>query len=207
MGVELPALAMFDAPTLGALAARIESARLERGSGDHIELPALVRVDRSSPLALSFAQSRQVSVWVFAPTSSRYNLPVALRFKGPLDLGLLERSVREIVCRHEALRTTFSVSDDVDPLQIIHPESASKGPGVFEHVDLRAVKDPEAAAKARLHAEAKKTFDLSVDIPIRATALTVADDNHLLMLNIQHVAADAWSLAIVFRELRELYAA
>ncbi|HEX5725783.1 MAG TPA: amino acid adenylation domain-containing protein, partial [Longimicrobiaceae bacterium] len=102
-GVELPLRALFEGPTVAELAVRVEEMRR---AGVPV-LPAVVPVERTGALPLSFAQERLWFLDRLEPESATYNIPAALRLTGALDERALERTLGEIVRRHEALRTTF----------------------------------------------------------------------------------------------------
>ena len=102
--VEIPLRRLFEVPTVAGLAESIEAARQ---AGQNLLAPPILPVPRNGDLVLSFAQQR---LWFFdqlEPGLSAYNIPAAVRLKGPLNLAALERSLNEIVKRHESLRTTF----------------------------------------------------------------------------------------------------
>ncbi len=125
--VELPLRRLFETPTIVGLGESVEAARY---AAPALSAPPIGPVSRNAELALSFAQHR---LWFFGqlePGISTYNMPAAVRLKGPLNLAALERSFNEIVNRHESLRTTFAMVDG-PPTQVIAPtltiESAGHG--------------------------------------------------------------------------------
>ncbi len=107
-GVDVPLRALFETPTIAGLAKHVEQALK---AGTPLAAPPLVRTDREGPLPLSFAQQRLWFLDQLEPNSAFYVIPAAVRLSGRLDVTALEQSLREIVRRHEALRTTFPVSD------------------------------------------------------------------------------------------------
>jgi acyl carrier protein len=114
-GVEVPLRSLFEQPTVAALAAKIEAAlRGERG----VVAPPLVRVSRERELPLSFAQQRLWFLDQLEPGSAFYNVPTAVRLQGELNVEALERTLTEIVRRHEVLRTVFQ-SVNGDAVQVI----------------------------------------------------------------------------------------
>src|SRR6185369_2782764 len=106
-GVEIPVNSVFDNPTVRELARQIDTA-LEAHDGP-VSAPRLQRVSREQPLALSFAQQRLWFIDQMEPGSTFYNVPVARRLVGVLNVEALERALSELVRRHESLRTSFSV--------------------------------------------------------------------------------------------------
>ncbi|MFL5356299.1 amino acid adenylation domain-containing protein [Archangium sp.] len=195
--MELSVRVLFEAPTLAELAARLESmASGVRGQ----RLPTLAPVQREGELPLSFAQQRLWFIEQLEPGGFTYNVPYALRLKGRLDRAVLERSLGEVVRRHEALRTTF-VEVNGQPVQCIAPELVLVLP--VEDVEGRA----EGEVQRRVEQEARRPFDLEKGPLVRATLLRVVADEHVLVLVIHHIACDIWSLDLLLREVETLYRA
>ncbi len=199
--VELPLRTLFEAPTVAGIAERVE--RLQREQ-QGVLAPPIVPIPRHAPPPLSFAQQRLWFLDQLERYNSSYNVPNALRMKGYLQDDVLERSLNEIVRRHETLRTSFQMVND-ELAQVIAPELAL--PLVIE--DLRSVPQSEREAKARRMSadEVARPFDLSVAPMLRATLLHLADDDHVLILNTHHSISDGWSLGVLWRELATLYEA
>jgi amino acid adenylation domain-containing protein len=199
--VEIPLRRLFEAPTVAGLAESIEAARQ---AGQLLLAPPILPVPRNGDLALSFAQQR---LWFFdqlEPGLSAYNIPAAVRFQGPLNLAALERSLNEIVKRHESLRTTFGKVDG-RPTQVIAPTLTIKLPVV----DLRKLPASEQEAEVRrlVTAEAQRAFDLSQGPLIRCTVLRLGDEEHVGLLTMHHIISDGWSTGILVREVATLYVA
>ncbi|NMO13901.1 non-ribosomal peptide synthase/polyketide synthase [Pyxidicoccus fallax] len=199
-GVELPLRALFDAPTLGALTARVEA--LSRDSGGAVTAPPLVPVPRSGPLPLSFAQQRLWFLDKLEPGSAAYNVPSVLRLEGPFDVAALERAFTELVRRHEILRTTFPDEGGV-AVQAVAPP----GPFRLTVVDLHEREDREAEAWRRVREEAARPFDLARGPLLRVTLLRLSQEQHLLLLTLHHIISDGWSAGVLVRELEALYQA
>lgn len=156
----------------------------------------------SAPAPLSFAQEL---LWLMdraAPGLAAWNVPRALRLRGPLDVGALQSALDELVARHESLRTVFAAADG-EPRQIVRPAE----PVVMERADLRAEKDPQASAARVARDHALSPFDLATDPLLRVLLIQVATDEHVLCLNTHHIVSDGWSKSIMFRELSALYRA
>jgi len=199
-GVELPLRALFESPTVGALAGRVEEMR-------RAELPVprpVVPTEREGALPLSFAQERLWFLDRLEPGSSTYNIPVAWRLVGALDEAALERALGEIVRRHESLRTTFTEVGG-SPVQVVAPFGGFTLP--VEDLAVLDEADREAAVGRRAGEEAVRPFDLSAGPLFRATLLRLAAEDHVLLLSMHHIVSDGWSLEILFRELSSLYAA
>ncbi|WP_404370386.1 non-ribosomal peptide synthase/polyketide synthase [Corallococcus coralloides] len=162
--------------------------------------PPLVPVSRAGPLPLSFAQQRLWLVDQLEPGSATYNLFLALRVEGALDVPALEKAFASLIARHEALRTVF-VSREGQPVQVILPT----GPFALETVELGAV--PEEAVARRLREEALRPFDLERGPLLRAALLRLDATTHVLWLNMHHIVSDGWSMGVLVRELTALYGA
>ena len=198
-GVELPLRALFEAPTVAELAARIEALR----SGGAAR-PRRHRAGAAGrPLPPSFAQQRLWLVDRLEPGSAAYNIPHALRLRGGLDAGALRASLDELVRRHEALRTTFAERGG-EPVQVIRPPA----PVPLPLVDLRACRPRRGSGGARLAgAEALRPFDLARGPLLRSTLLRLDEAEHVLLFTLHHVASDGWSIEVLVREVSALYAA
>ncbi|WP_254623733.1 non-ribosomal peptide synthase/polyketide synthase [Myxococcus sp. CA033] len=198
--VELPLRALFEAPTVSSLAARIDA----NARGGTSALPPLIPVSRTQALPLSFAQQRLWFIDQLEPGSALYNMPAALRLEGALDADALEASFDALVRRHEALRTTFP-SHDGEPVQVIHPAAAFSLPLVDlsrEHGDERA-----ARAQRLINEEALKPFHLATGPLLRASLLRMDAKEHVLLVTMHHIVSDGWSMDVLVRELVTLYAA
>ncbi|HVR96549.1 MAG TPA: non-ribosomal peptide synthase/polyketide synthase, partial [Thermoanaerobaculia bacterium] len=200
-GVDLPLRVLFEEPTLARLAAAVDAARLaERG----FQAPPVVPVPRDADLPLSFAQQRLWFLDQLGPGSSAYNLPLAVRLDGALDLPLLRRVLDELVRRHESLRTTFAVQDG-SPVQVIAPELRLPAPVI----DLSALPQPAREAELRELAaeEARRPFDLQAGPLVRTTLVRLEETGHAALVTMHHIVSDAWSMGVFLRELAALYEA
>ncbi|HEU4766874.1 MAG TPA: condensation domain-containing protein, partial [Pyrinomonadaceae bacterium] len=153
---------------------------------------------------LSFAQQRLWFLDQLEPNSAVYNIPDTHSFNGPLNLEALERSLSEIVRRHEILRTTFH-SVDGEPVQVI----AAAQPQRLEVIDLSGLPPAEREAKAERMAneETQQPFDLTHGPLFRFRLLRLAAERHILLLTMHHIISDGWSLGVLGRELAALYQA
>ncbi|HET7231442.1 MAG TPA: amino acid adenylation domain-containing protein, partial [Longimicrobium sp.] len=200
-GVELPLRALFEGPTVAELAKAVEHERRREVP----VLPPVVPVPRDgSPLPLSFAQERLWFIDRLEPESATYTIPAALRLTGALDERALERSLGEIVRRHESLRTTFGEVDGA-PVQVIAPFAGFALP-----IDDLSGLSPEAReteVRRRARDDAGRPFNLAEGPLVRAALLRLGDEDHVLLLSMHHIVSDGWSSGILFRELSALYAA
>lgn len=162
------------------------------------------RASGNNSFPLSFAQER---LWVLDqldPGNPAYNIPSAFHLSGRLNMAALEQSLREIVRRHEVLRTTLGESCD-QPVQVVHPNSAL----ALCLADLCGVAPDQRVKLAEnlSREEARHPFDLQRGSLIRVTLLRIEVDEYLLLVTIHHIAADGWSLGILVREVSALYTA
>jgi amino acid adenylation domain-containing protein/non-ribosomal peptide synthase protein (TIGR01720 family) len=199
--VDLPLRALFDAPTIAALALGVEPA----SSTSVSKAPALQALPRTRPLPLSFAQQRLWFLERLEPSNASYNVPSALRLEGRLDVPALRRAFDALVQRHESLRTVFGAGDDGQPFQEVRPPAPLSVPCV----DLSAL--PASARQeevARLAAEEGiRPFNLGAGPLLRATLLRVTENEHVLILTMHHIVSDAWSMGVLVREVAALYEA
>ena len=207
LGVELPLRAVFEAPTVGGLSARLDGARLDGARLDGAKQPApppIVPVPRDSALPLSFAQQRLWFLDQLEPGSAFYNMPAAVRLRGALDADALRRTLDEIVRRHEVLRTRF-VAIDGTPSQVIAPPALL--PLMVIELDAAVPEEREHRAAALARAEAARPFDLASGPLLRATLLRLGERDHVLLFTMHHIVSDGWSLGVLVREVAALYGA
>jgi amino acid adenylation domain-containing protein len=197
--VEIPLRRLFETPTVAGLAESVEAARR---AGQHLQASPILPIARDADLPLSFAQQRLWFVGQLDPGNSAYNIPAAVRLRGALNVAALERSVNEIVRRHEALRTTFPMVDG-RPVQVIASTLTMRLP----IIDLREL--PEIARETevqRLVAEEAQTpFDFAVGPLLRITLVRVDEEEHVGLLTMHHIVSDGWSTGILIREMALLY--
>ncbi|WP_444546339.1 amino acid adenylation domain-containing protein [Archangium lansingense] len=196
-GVELPLRAIFEAPTVERLAARVLATKAGVRS-------PLKRVARGGVLPLSFAQQRLWFLDQLEPGSAFYNVPAVVKLTGVLDVGALERSFEELVRRHEALRTRFGTEGGA-PVQVICQEPVF----AFSVEDLSELPEAvrEGEAKRRVEEEAQHPFDLASGPLLRTKLLKLGEREHVLVLVMHHIVSDGWSMGILVRELAGLYEA
>jgi amino acid adenylation domain-containing protein len=173
--------------------------RLKKKPAELTPEQTIQRRKDSGPVPLSFAQQR---VWFLEQMGySNYFVSGTSRLTGLLDVKALERSLNEVVQRHEVLRTTFTTIDG-QPMQIIAPRLRLTIP-VLDLSQLPA--DERAAETKRLGSEALRPFDIERGPLLRASLLRIADDEHLLLLTMHHSVSDGWSLGVLIRELATFY--
>ena len=199
LDVEVALRVLFESPTVAGLAEAVER---EQRLGRRAEAPPIVAVSRDQELPLSFAQQRLWFIHQLEPDSPAYNVPIAVRMRGPLDTSLLRRSLHDIAARHEALRTRFEVRDG-RPVQVIdEPGEIKLSVQDISGLDER---DRERRAREIVESEASKPFDLERGPVWRAALVRMNTDDHVMLLNMHHVASDAWSAGVFVNELTSLY--
>ncbi len=198
--VELQLRALFEAGTVAALAELIE----KEAQHELALLPPLVSVDRAGSLPLSFAQERLWFLDQFEPESAYYNLPLALRLRGPLNLAALESTLNEVSRRHEVLRTTFKRVNG-KPEQVIGAVQAQPLP-VTDLVGLTA-EQREAAVQKVIKEDARTPFDLGRGPLVRQQLLRVGEAEHVVLLTMHHIVTDGWSMGVMVKEVVSLYTA
>ncbi len=199
--VELPLRSVFEQPSVAKMAERVSKTMSENGRRPK---PPLLPVSRENPLPLSFSQQRLWFIDQLTPGSSLYNIPVAVRLKGLLDAAALERSLGEIVRRHEVFRTVFGVELGAPVQRSAPPASLSLAVEDLSGLDGA---EREAEAQRRVREEAHRPFDLALGPLLRAGLLKLADDEHILLLMMHHIVFDRWSIGVLIREVAALYKA
>lgn len=199
MSVQVSFVDFLDGPTVEALAAAVAR---ERSSA-----PESAPRSKSAPAStsdgharLSFAQERLWFLEQLGGSTAAYNMPIGARLRGALDGDALGRALREVISRHEALRTTFATEAG-------HAVALS-APSVeveLEPFDLRGEPDPELQARRILAESTSRAFDLERGPLVRAALLRVAEDQHVLELVFHHIICDGCSQSVVMRELGILY--
>src|SRR5438309_437581 len=155
------------------------------------------RRGRREKAPLSYEQERLWFLDQLEPNSPLYSLPLALRLSGSLNRNALQKSLAAIIGAHEVLRTRV-IAENGEPVQVMD----EPGPVELPAVDLsrRAAAEREIELRIRLFSEARRPFDLSRELMLRATLFRLAETDHVLLLNMHHIASDSWSWAVFFRE-------
>ncbi|HEV2733281.1 MAG TPA: condensation domain-containing protein, partial [Longimicrobiaceae bacterium] len=196
VGVEVQVRAVFEAPTVAAMAERVEALR----SAGAPLAPPIERVPRTEPLPLSFAQQRLWLVDRLEPGSVAYNMPYALHLYGALNVAALRATLDQLVRRHETLRTTFAERDGV-PVQVI----GDPAPVPLPTVDLRGVGDAGRMLGKLVEEEAMQPFDLERGPLLRSTLLRLGESHHALCFTMHHIVSDGWSRSVLVHEVSALY--
>ncbi|MGV5049105.1 amino acid adenylation domain-containing protein [Rhodococcus pyridinivorans] len=189
----IPVRVLFEESTVEGLAARVSE---HAGAGGRVPLVAQVRPDR---VPLSFAQQRMWFINQFDTASPVYNVPLAIRLSGALDVTALSNAVADVIDRHESLRTVYPAGPE-GPAQVVMPVTAVRS-------DLSPVPVPQAEVSARVGDVISAGFDVSVETPVRARLFRVANsvDEFVLVVVVHHIAADGSSMAPLVRDVMVAY--
>ncbi|WP_392890556.1 amino acid adenylation domain-containing protein [Pseudomonas migulae] len=195
LGLSVSLRSLFEHPRLQDFAVQVQGLRHAA-----CERPALVADQSGERQPLSFAQQRLWFLWNLEPDSSMYNMPGALRLRGGLNLSGLQQTFETLVQRHAVLRTTF-YEEDGQAWQRVHAGL----PLDFASSDLRHLPAPDVEAAQLAREEVARPFDLRNGPLLRVRVLQVADQEHVLLLTVHHIAADDWSFRILINEFVTLY--
>nr|XP_061796852.1 linear gramicidin synthase subunit D-like [Nerophis lumbriciformis] len=203
LGVEPPLRLFFDHSVLTETASALDS--FHRMAADLPMPPPLEALEKPAAgvvweRPVSFGQERLWFLDRLEPGLTAYNMPMALCLEGTLDPLALEKALNAVVDRHEILRTRFVERAGVCVQQILPAMPLDLN---FE--DLRGEEDAEAVAEARMTDEAVGLFDLARGPLIRASLFQLGEGFWRLAVTLHHIVADGWSLALLLRDVRELY--
>ncbi|GGN70597.1 hypothetical protein GCM10011610_09920 [Nocardia rhizosphaerihabitans] len=189
---QVPVARIFEAPVVAALAAALDSA-------EGVARLALVAGERPAAIPLSPAQQRMWFLNRFDPDSAGYNVPIAVRLSGALDIDALAAAVGDLVERHEVLRTYYPETAD-GPVQQILP-AAEAG------VALRVRETSADQVVAAVTALAATTFDVTAGVPWQVVLYRITDEEAVLAMVVHHISADGSSVPPLVRDLMTAYLA
>ncbi|MBN3958493.1 non-ribosomal peptide synthetase [Nostoc sp. NMS8] len=181
-----------------------KKALLEKWKGGKFQADTIPKRQRLQNLPLSFSQQRLWFIDELYHGSSFYNIPIAFHIKGQLNIKVLQKSLNEILKRHEVWRTNFVLVNG-EPAQKIAPQLTWDLPIInLEHL---SGKDWESEVKQLVAESANKPFNLAKGLLVRATLLRLSEEEHVLLVTMHHIITDGWSCGVFLRELSTLYAA
>lgn len=163
----------------------------------------IMKKRRESDLpVLSFAQQRLWFLDQLEPGSSTYNMPFLLKIEGDFDINVFEKSLNEIIQRHEILRTTFILMDE-QPIQIVNSNLSMQ----VKYVDLRvySTEEKQNISEEQIKEVAKKPFNLEKGPLVLANVWQVQEKEYWLLLNMHHIVGDGWSVGILIKEISTVY--
>ncbi len=190
---------LFNNPSIRELANLISTVKLSGAQ-------SILKVLNNQPKKLSFAQQR---LWLLEHISdgklAHYNLPFFLKLSGLLNAQALTSAFSSIVSRHESLRTCFAIDDDGQPIQVIQEAR----PFQFQITDLSALEEGDCQLQLAglIGEESRRAFDLSRDLMLRGQLVKIANDEHIVLVTMHHIASDGWSMSILINEFSALYSA
>ncbi|MGD2183146.1 amino acid adenylation domain-containing protein [Lusitaniella coriacea LEGE 07167] len=161
------------------------------------------RIPKRSLEDAALLSSAQVRMWFLAQLEQEnpaYNRPSNIRLKGALNVAVLERSLQEIIRRHDVLRTFFSFNSG-KPIQTVVPEIELSLP----LINLSDFSEPKEELERLAKEEAQRPFDVSKLPLFRATLVRFRDEEHFLLLTFHHIIFDGWSMGVFLQELAALY--
>jgi amino acid adenylation domain-containing protein len=199
--LEVPVRLLFEAPTVAKLSAGIEGLRK---AGLPNSLSAIVKLPRPERVPLSVTQEHLWRIEQIVPGAHFFNMPYVYRLTGDLNVGRFERSIGELIRRHESLRTVFG-QIDARPYQIINPACEFR----LRVIDLRKLNPNKSSDKAArlIMEERRKPFDLEMGPLFRTVLLRLTDTENFLLITFHHIIADFWSVQVLRNQLRFIYEA
>lgn len=189
LGAEVDLAAIYEAPTVRGLAAKLDTPEIAR--------PSVYRTEYGVHPIVSPTQQRLWFLDRLYGRNSLYNMTLSFRISGPLRVADLSAAVDDVVRRHESLRTLYPmVQGRVSP-RILDPSEVG-------HL-VRSVDIAPADVDRHVQAEAAYRFDLGAEAPLRALVIRVSPDQHLLCITIHHIACDGWSISPLCDDLGAAY--
>ncbi|WP_172631850.1 non-ribosomal peptide synthetase, partial [Dictyobacter arantiisoli] len=192
MNTDIALRVLFEAPTIALLAQHLQDR-----NNRQVAVPAIEAVPHDLA-PLSFAQQRLWFLEQLEPGNIAYNIPLALHLRGALNVSALQQSLREVVLRHESLRTRFvfihgEVRQQIEPIQsftfVLEP---------VEHMQQ---------VQHFIELEAQQPFNMEQGPLFRARLLQISAQEAVLLLTLHHSIADGWSISVLTKEISQLYTA
>ncbi|WP_167651268.1 non-ribosomal peptide synthetase [Pseudoalteromonas piscicida] len=198
LNVQIPLREIYDNPTIVDIAILVKNA-VDVGSN------LVSRVDRNTDkLPLSFAQQRLWFIDSLQGSTPEYNMPMVFELSGTISLTSIQQAFREIIARHEILRTVYEEHDGEAYQKI---KTISEVEFAIQQKDISELdeQDKEAALKAYVREEVGRPFNLSTEVMLRVSFIKTAETSGVLLFNMHHIASDGWSMEILMKEFFALY--
>jgi NRPS condensation-like uncharacterized protein len=202
--VDIPLRTLFEQPTIAGLSDSVSAAMNDGLFIKTEDIQPITRVAREGALPLSFAQERLWFWEQLQPGTATYTITSAFRLEGELEVTVLERSLNEIVRRHELLRTSYAAVEG-QPVQVVAAhclmrlsvEELSYLPETERELEVRRVADEEVL----------RPFDLSQAPLLRVRLLRLGAQEHVAVVSMHHLVSDGWSIGVLVDEIATLYEA
>ncbi|WP_432402977.1 condensation domain-containing protein [Wukongibacter sp. M2B1] len=203
LGVEIDFEDMYDYSTISELAEYIASfgeTQKEIAVADNTD--KLCKIPRTEFMDISYSQERMLYIYYQEPEASFYNMPASILLTGNLEIKALKEAINELVRRHEILRTIYGLKDNTPYQQILEYKELN-----IEVLDLTEFNEEakEIKIKEISDREMLRPFNLTKDISFRAKILKLNDKEHILLVQMHHIAADGWSIGIFLNEISKVY--
>ncbi|UAA39457.1 non-ribosomal peptide synthase/polyketide synthase [Paraneptunicella aestuarii] len=194
--VEVPIKALFSAQSVRKLASVIDQTSCS-------QVAEILPAATDKPIPLSFAQQRLWLIEQIEGGTNQYNMCQAFRLSGKLDIAAMTAAFEAIVERHLVLRTRIQTTDSGEGMQVVSNDWDFAVP----YLDLSGLAEDEREPAIFQHIaeESSQPFDLSRDLMMRVKLLKLADEVHVLLVTMHHIAVDGWSVSIIFDEFNRLY--
>lgn len=196
LSVDISVRSIFENPTPALLRSYIDTIK-------NVEKVAKIsweKAGKSEYKQLSFAQERLLFLYLLKPESSFYNVPLTIKLTGELNKEALEKSIYQIVQRHEVLRSTYHLIDEKE-VQKIHNDYQIP----WLEFDYSEYEDAEFEVMKTLKSEGQKAFDLTKAPLVKAILVKTSKEEYFFQLNTHHIAIDGWSIGILVKELASFY--
>ncbi|MBW8310054.1 MAG: amino acid adenylation domain-containing protein, partial [Candidatus Paracaedibacteraceae bacterium] len=199
--IDIPLRALFEHPTIVGLSLVVDELQREQRVS---QVPPIVAKERPERIPLSFAQQRLWFLDQLLPDVALYNIPMALKLIGSLNIQAFERALNDLIGRHESLRTIF-LSEEGEAYQVILPELRVNL--VDNRIDLSSLEGEEQEEELRRIAQGavNEPFNLTTGPLLRVKLVALSEEEHVLLITMHHIISDGWSHGIFFRELASLY--
>ncbi|WP_225740646.1 condensation domain-containing protein, partial [Pseudoalteromonas peptidolytica] len=198
LNVQIPLREIYDSPTIVDIAILVKNA-VDVGSN------LVSRVERNTDkFPLSFAQQRLWFIDSLQGSTPEYNMPMVFELSGTISLTSIQRAFREIIARHEVLRTVYEEHDGEAYQKI---KTISEVEFAIQQKDISELdeQDKETALKAYVREEVGRPFNLSTEVMLRVSFIKTAETSGVLLFNLHHIASDGWSMEILMKEFFALY--